>query len=228
MPEETATSSELTEAMRGLVDREWFTPTADGRGCARLGPTGKPQSIYVEDPVWGEPNDAHSRRLAEQHKQAVRAFKANVTGERLERARRSPVPVRGVRPTRAKRSTTIGRSRAVTRSVAPSRGSPEDEGESSEPPPVGRLCGCGCQADIAHKAPQARYLNETHAAADRQRRKRERDNAPTEAEFGLVPSRCRCNPKGNLVDAGTASPAAIRAGPLRPGGDPPGHSRSSS
>jgi hypothetical protein len=71
-----------------------------------------------------------------------------------------------------------------------------------EPPPAGRLCRCGCEASIAHKAPQARYLNDTHAAADRQRRKRDRDNTPSDTDLGLGPVRCGCKPKRNPLEPG--------------------------
>jgi hypothetical protein len=70
------------------------------------------------------------------------------------------------------RARGAGRPRAsATRSSARS-GDSGDDSEGSEPP--GRLCACGCRSDIGHRAPQARYLNEQHAAAVRQRRKRTR------------------------------------------------------
>jgi hypothetical protein len=80
-----------------------------------------------------------------------------------------PGPGHGLSRTRARGA---GRPKAqATRSSARSGDSGSDS-EGSEPP--GRLCACGCNSDISHRAPQARYLNTTHADADRQRRKRQR------------------------------------------------------
>jgi hypothetical protein len=74
---------------------------------------------------------------------------------------------------RSPRPATNDRRRGSRRN--PARRSSErsgDSGEDSEPP--GRTCECKpeCGADISHRAPQARYLNDAHAAAARQRRKR--------------------------------------------------------
>jgi hypothetical protein len=66
-----------------------------------------------------------------------------------------------------------GRPKASsTRSSARSGDSGDSEG--SEPPPP-RLCSCGCELDISHRPPQARYASDSHAAYARQRRKRDRD-----------------------------------------------------
>ena len=102
---------------------------------------------------------------------------------------------------RTARARGAGRP-AARRSTTPSRDGPGDDSDSSEPPPAGRLCGCGCRASIAHKAPQARYLNDTHAAAERQRRKRARDQAPALTDVGLAPVRCACWPQHNVVEHG--------------------------
>lgn len=52
-------------------------------------------------------------------------------------------------------------------------GPPDDD----ELPP--RRCGCGCGADISHKRPQARYLDDTHAKrAERQRQREQLRDAP--------------------------------------------------
>jgi hypothetical protein len=78
------------------------------------------------------------------------------------------------RVARTPRARGAGRP-AARRSTTPSRAGPsDDEGPSDEPPPAGRLCACGCGLDISHRAPQARYLTEAHAAFARQRRKRAR------------------------------------------------------
>jgi hypothetical protein len=113
---------------------------------------------------------------------------------------------------RTARARGAGRP-AARRSTTPSRDGPGDDSDSSEPPPAGRrTCACHpeCGADISHRAPQARYLNDAHAAAARQRRKRAlaRDWSPDvsrrdpylqldAAEFARLRSRieqgCRCN-----------------------------------
>lgn len=46
-------------------------------------------------------------------------------------------------------------------------------------------------------------MNDAHAAADRQRRKRKRDWAkPAATDVELAAIRCRCSPKRHLVDQG--------------------------
>jgi hypothetical protein len=110
-------------------------------------------------------------------------------------------PVNGRSPREARNDRRRG-SRRGQRATSATRDGPDDDGESSEPPPGGRLCRCGCQASLAHKAPQARYLNDTHAATDRQRRKRERDNAPSEDDIRLASVRCGCKPKRNPLEPG--------------------------
>jgi hypothetical protein len=96
------------------------------------------------------------------------------------------------RPRGAGRPAARGSSR---RSSAKSGDSGSEDGEA-EPPPAGRLCRCGCQASLAH------YLNDTHAATDRQRRKRERDSAPSEGDVGLPSVRCGCKPKRSPLEPG--------------------------
>jgi hypothetical protein len=101
------------------------------------------------------------------------------------------------------RARGAGRPRAsATRSSAKSG----DSGEDGEPPE--RLCACGCRAGIGHRAPQAKYLNDQHGDADRQRRKRARergalttrrdpylrfDDRPLEAIVRRIEQGCRCN-----------------------------------
>jgi len=58
-----------------------------------------------------------------------------------------------------------GAGRPARRATTQTRAGPDDE-------PHERTCACGCDLDIRHRAPQARYLNDTHANAARQRRKR--------------------------------------------------------
>lgn len=86
-------------------------------------------------------------------------------------------------PTPVRRAEWSGKPQASTsRSSARSGDSGEDGlGESAEPPSAGRLCECGCGQPITHRVGQARYLDGRHAAAERQRRKRERDRAPDES-----------------------------------------------
>ena len=99
-----------------------------------------------------------------------------------------PSDVRAVHVTRRARSTAPrayrqeantrprARQRRETRGRRSSGGgdSGSSDSDSSEPPPAGRRCLCGCGLDISHRAPQARYLNDAHAAYVRQRRKRTR------------------------------------------------------
>lgn len=67
-----------------------------------------------------------------------------------------------------------GSRRSSVRRSSQRSGDSGEDGDPSEPPE--RTCECApeCRADIGHRAPQARYLNDTHAAAARQRRKRAR------------------------------------------------------
>lgn len=75
---------------------------------------------------------------------------------------------------RSPRPATNDRRRGSRRSsVRRSSERSGDSGEGSEPP--GRTCACGCDLDISHRAPQARYASDAHAAYARQRRKRERE-----------------------------------------------------
>ena len=78
---------------------------------------------------------------------------------------------------RSPRAATNTRSRGSKRTSSARRSSERSgdsgSGEGSEPPPP-RLCACGCELDISHRAPQARYASDAHAAYARQRRKRAR------------------------------------------------------
>jgi hypothetical protein len=89
--------------------------------------------------------------------------------------------------------------RGASRRASAKSGDSGDDGESSEPPSAGRTCECGCGQDVSHRAAQALYLNDRHAAADRQRRKRERDlltGVP-----GLART-CQCKPMRNPLEPG--------------------------
>lgn len=121
-----------------------------------------------------------------------------------------PKPVRIANPARRSmpRARGGGRPRAqATRSSARSGDSGSEDGESSEPPPARRVCGCGCGESIDHLAPQARYLNETHRARAAKRRERHRpeegigllgnyrvrSKVEHEALLRRVLEGCRCN-----------------------------------
>lgn len=80
--------------------------------------------------------------------------------------------LRGSATTTQARPRGAGRPRGRTSSARRSSERSGDSGEGSEPP--GRPCACGCGSDISHRALQAKYLNDAHAAADRQRRRRSR------------------------------------------------------
>ena len=109
-----------------------------------------------------------------------------------------PIPVSTVvSPRRAESAGRPAVHGASRRSSARSGDSGEDGSDCSEPPRGGRRCACSCGADISHRVRQARYLNDQHADADRQRRKRERDlldGVPNSAKA------CQCAPQGNLVE----------------------------
>ena len=79
-------------------------------------------------------------------------------------------PSRMPRTTRARGA---GRP-AGRRSSKSSRAGPGDDGEQSDPSPE-KPCACGCGADVSHRASQAKYLTDAHAAAHRKRRERSRN-----------------------------------------------------
>jgi hypothetical protein len=135
------------------------------------------------------------------------------TAKERERRRLSRQKHRLSRETPTDRCRPAGRARPRERrdgrrhsgSRSSSRGGDSGDDGESEPPAGGRLCQCGCQQDISHRAAQARYLNDQHAAADRQRRKRERDevnpNRVVERRLerltvGDQPRKCRCSTEG--------------------------------
>jgi hypothetical protein len=76
-----------------------------------------------------------------------------------------------------------GRPKARASSARRSSERSGDSGEGSEPPP--RLCACGCELDISHRAPQARYASDAHAAYARQRRKRKRERERSNMRPGV-------------------------------------------
>lgn len=93
------------------------------------------------------------------------------------------------------------------------------EGGEPEPSPAGRLCECGCGLPLTGKRRQARYLNEAH----RKRAQRQRDRLTPDrvAERRLVllteakappPVRCKCDPKGHLVDGVVCVPCGRARG----------------
>jgi hypothetical protein len=111
-------------------------------------------------------DDPEVKRLAEDAKRHQRS--GWMIRRQINAARAPKTPAPELRPTTTLRAP---RERRDRRTSSPSRAGPGDDSESSEPPSR-RLCACGCRSDISHRAPQARYLNETHGNADRQRRKR--------------------------------------------------------
>lgn len=137
---------------------------------------------------------------------------------------------------RTARARGAGRP-AGRRSSKSSRAGPADDSDPPEPPPAGRrICECKpeCGADISHRAPQARYLNDTHGATARQRRKRalsrdwNPDTSPRDfidqAEYERLRTRfeggCRCNGHHILDETGAH---CIKCGHDR-GSDPGGRS----
>lgn len=105
---------------------------------------------------------------------------------------------------RASRGKAV-RTRGSRRSRAAPSGGDDGPGLGESDPE--RRCGCGCGADIGHRALQARYLDDSHAATDRKRRERARARVESpaisarelvsEAELARLTRRiiegCRCN-----------------------------------
>lgn len=92
-------------------------------------------------------------------------------GARQEKVAELVTYLDAVTPRTAPRARGAGRPKAqATRSSA--RSGDSGEGEQSDPE---KPCACGCGEDISHRAPQAKYLNNQHADAHRQRRKRDRE-----------------------------------------------------
>jgi hypothetical protein len=117
-----------------------------------------------------------------------------------------------VRPRTRARGTAKRPKGQSARSSARS-GDSGSEGGESEPPQDGRRCACGCDLPLTGLRPQALYLNDTH----RKRAQRERDRLEPDrvAERRLVlltetkpppPVRCKCDPKGHLVDEAVCVP----------------------
>jgi hypothetical protein len=146
--------------------------------------------------------------------EAVATFSAIVDAHQIRR--RHALRKLGAAARPRARSRGAGRPKVRSSARRSSERSGDSGEEGSEPP--GRSCACGCGRDITHRAPQAKYLNDTHAAADRQRRKRgrARDWSPDvsrrdpylrldAAELARLRNRieqgCRCN-GSHIADPG--------------------------
>jgi hypothetical protein len=108
--------------------------------------------------------------------EAIERFDAHLDEVRLHNHRVRALSRRR-RQGRSSRPATNARSRGSKRGCSARRSSERSgdsgsDSDSSEPP--GRTCGCGCGLDISHRAPQARYASDAHAAYARPRRKRAR------------------------------------------------------
>jgi hypothetical protein len=142
-----------------------------------------------------EQDPAGARRhaaKAKAHGRSVWLIRRSMSIAKRPGSRAEGVPRTSPRARGAGRAAGHGASR---RSSARSGDSGSDS-ESSEPPPGGRLCECGCGQDISHRAAQALYLNDTHACADRQRRKRKRDRPQLAERPGV--DRHRSDPYSKL------------------------------
>ena len=109
------------------------------------------------------------------HREQTHRELATWNREFAREAETAPAPVVTLRRT-APRTRGAGRPAARRAAGARSGSDPGEDGESSEPPPAGRLCLCGCGASLAHLRAHARYLNDTH----RKRAQRDRDRANPE------------------------------------------------
>jgi hypothetical protein len=158
--------------------------------------------------------------------EAVRAFSAMVDEHQAKRGaalRRMPAKVRrdyatylrtgrlpearARAPREARNDRPRGSRRSSSRRSSERSGDSGSEGGEPEPSPAGRReCEC-CGLPLTGKRPQARYLNDAH----RKRAQRQRDRLEPDrvAERRLVllteakappPVRCKCDPKGHLVD----------------------------
>lgn len=122
---------------------------------------------------------------------------------------------------RGPRARGAGRPRA-RRSTPSSRAGPSDDSESSEPPRDGRpACACGCGLSMAGKRPQARYLNDAHRKRAQRARDRLDSDRPAERrllqliqERAPAPIRCKCEPRGQLVDENVCVPCGRPRGSM--------------
>ena len=125
---------------------------------------------------------AQLEKVNERNRQALAQLKphelAQVETWLLTRTRDTPpvrppsTPVIGRAPREARNDRPRGSRRSSTRRSSERSGDSGSEDGEPEPPQAGRLCACNCGESIDHRAAQAKYLNEQHAAAARQRRKR--------------------------------------------------------
>src|SRR5215207_1184135 len=162
--------------------------------------------------------DAYAEHLG----QVVREYGGTIVTERTRWENGRRVRTRHVQRFRGTRKVathkrTATRARGAGRpkgQSARSSAKSGDSGEDGEPP--GRTCACGCDLDISHRASQAKYLNDAHAASARQRRRRNRkrdwnpDVSPrdfiSQAELEKLRRRikgaCRCNGSHILDETG--------------------------
>jgi hypothetical protein len=164
---------------------------------------------------------AHLEKVNEKNRQALARLKPHELAQletwlRTRTHDKSPVrppstPAIGRAPREARNDRPRGSRRSSARRSSERSGDSGDSEGGSEPPP--RACACGCGLDISHRALQARYASDSHAAYARQRRKRDRDRdwsreisgRDTYLRFDLEPPRrfedlrkriedgCRCN-----------------------------------
>jgi hypothetical protein len=156
---------------------------------------------------------AHVDQQQAKRQEALRKMPAKVRRDYATYLRSGRIPeARARAPREARNDRPRGSRRSSVRRSSERSG---DSGEGSEPP--GRTCACGCGFDISHRAPQAKYLNDQHAAAARQRRKRSRvrdwspdvsrrdpyfrlDAAELERLRRRIEGGCRCNGR-HIADA---------------------------
>ena len=145
-------------------------------------------------------------------------------------------PRTGRAPRRAMNARRRGSRRSSSRRSSERSGDSGDDGPSDEPPSRRRLCAC-CGGEIpAERGPRARYIDDTHAARDRQRKKRERDRARAPKIPATAADRrmfeitdadkarlielvvCRCNGHHLELEAGSCSKCGHWLPELVPGG----------
>jgi hypothetical protein len=184
-------------------EKHGWTTLQDG-SHGKIQPNGKVLSTQTWVSEWTDSDGTvyretreDQRRRAERHKATALAFQAKVASGRVERAgQRTPAQPLPRRTPQARSPRPSAR-----RAACPTRGPPDDDGESSEPP-APRYCeNARCEADISHRPVLARYCDD----ACQQEAWRDRKTIELLNEIvGTFTERlsCGCDPQRNTLESG--------------------------